>query len=469
MSLAPPFELETERQLLGALLVRSTLIPEIEAQIKLDDFYLEAHRQIYNTLLTQNRIGSIEVEPVQISQRLQDLNQLEQVGGANYILSLAQDVIAPGNALRYAQRLKSLSMRRHLMEASNKIITEASGPVENEIEFLRNVENKILSITNQGFGTGIVSTAQIKTEFNSHIQGLLESRGQINGIQTHFRDFDQISSGLKGGELLVLAARPGLGKTTFALNVAANVAINDKQPVLVYSLEMSKIELMMRLVCAKSLIPHDFLKRGQIPANRQKDLQLSIDEICEAPLYIDDSGDLTIWECLARTRKFKIELEQQGKKLGLVVVDYLQLMNDPEARRLGRQHEVATISRSLKQLARMAQVPVIAVSQMNRSVEQRRGEAGRPQLSDLRESGAIEQDADMVMFIHHDYKEPQPGDSFNESMAQQNDDASKKGTVEMIIAKHRNGPVGNFRLIFRPHCNQFDNSVEISAVPFDGP
>ena len=464
MSITPPYELETERQLLGALLVRNNIVPEIDSQIKSEDFYFESHRLIYNILISESRIGNFEIEPVQISQRLSDLNQIEEAGGANYILGLAQDVIAPGNALRYANRLKNLSMRRKLMEASNKIITEASEPVENEIEFLRNVENQILSITNQSFGTGIISTSQLKTEFEEHLQGLLDAKGNITGIQTYFRDFDRLSSGLKSGELIILAARPGLGKTTFAMNVAANVAILDKQPVLVFSLEMSKIELMMRLVCAKSLIPHDQLKRGQVTKNREGDLKLALDEICQSPLYIDDSGDLSIWECLARTRKFKIDLEQQGKKLGLVVIDYLQLMSDPESRRMGRQQEVATISRSLKQLARMVQVPVIAVSQMNRSVEQRRGEAGRPQLSDLRESGAIEQDADIVMFIHHDYKEPQiEGDGFIEE-----EDLSKKGTVEMIIAKHRNGPVGNFRLIFRPHCNQFDNSSEIPSSTFDG-
>ena len=444
-------------------MVRSQLIPEIDSQFKSEDLYLESHRLIYHTILEQNRQGIGDIDPVQVTQRLSDLSHLEQSGGTAYIMRLAQDVMAPGNALRHCRRIKSLSMRRHLMEAANNILNESAQPVEDENIFLRKVEESILRITNEGSPPGALSTAELKTEFQAHVKNLLENKGELSGLPSHFRDFDSISSGLKEGELIVVAARPGLGKTTFALNLASNVALQSEESVLFYSLEMSQVELMMRLVCAKSTIEHDRLKRGQVPRERQDKLQESIDAICRAPIYIDDSGDLTIWDCMARTRKFRIDLEQQGKKLGLVVVDYLQLMSDPEARRFGRQHEVATISRSLKQLARIVRAPIIAVSQMNRSVEQRRGEAARPQLSDLRESGAIEQDADIVMFIHHDQRE----NSENlDDLPSVEDEAANKGTVEMIIAKHRNGPVGSFRLVFARHMNLFRDTPEITSGNF---
>ncbi len=455
---SPPHDIDTERQILGALLVRSSLISEIDSKVKVNDFYLHSHRLIYGVVLEENRKGHGDIDAVQISQRLSDLSHIEEVGGAPYVLRLAQDVMAPGNAFHHAHRLKSLALRRQLMEAANQILNDSSQPVEDEASFLRHVEDSILRITNQDFGAGIVSMGEMREEFQDYIQSLMENQGRISGLETHFRDFDKLSSGLKEGELIVIAARPGLGKTTFALNLAANVVTQSEKAVLLYSLEMSQVELMMRLVCAESEIHHEHLKRGQVSAARQNDLRLAMDKLCRSPLYIDDSGDLTIWDCMARTRKFKIDLEQKGQKLGLIIVDYLQLMSDPDARRMGRQHEVATISRCLKQLARIVRTPIIAVSQMNRSVEQRRGEASRPQLSDLRESGAIEQDADIVMFIHHDVQ----GDEGSEDMVTE-EDLSNRGTVEMVIAKNRNGPIGNFRLVFRPHVNKFRSTDAITS------
>ena len=453
MAITPPNDIDTERQLLGALLVRSKLIPEIDSEIKTDDFYLESHRIIYTSILEQNRSGIDNLDAVQVIQRLTDLKRLEEAGGANYIMALAQDVLAPGNASHHAHRLKSISTRRKLMQVANLIVDEASQPVEDEISFLRNVEERVLNVTNQSLDAGIVSTYELKREFQDHVQNLLETKGNLSGLATHFRDLDQLTSGLKGGELIVIAARPGEGKTTLALNVASNISQIEKQAVLLYSLEMSHMELMIRLLCSKTQIFHDQLKRGQLTGEKEKRIQKGIDEICNAPLYIDDTGAITIWECVARSRKFQIDLEQQGKKLGLVIIDYLQLMSDPDARRMGRQQEVATISRCLKQLARTLNVPVIAVSQLNRGIEQRRGASARPQLSDLRESGAIEQDADMVLFIYNDMKAKD-----NEEDTDNKEYLEKSGTIEMILAKHRNGPTGNFRLTFRPQCNQFETT-----------
>ena len=452
MSITPPHDVQAESQFLGALIVHPDLITQLETQISPDDLYLESHRLIYSTILKQRRQGVNRIDSLQIINKLQDTSQIEQVGGAPYIIQLAQDVLAPSNAPRYVQRIKKLALRRQLMEAAHLILEKSSQPVEDEGSFLRDVEENILRITSQTTAQGIASVTDLKEEFRLHIQSLQDAKGGLVGISSGFKELDRLSSGFKPGELIILAARPGMGKSTFALNLCVNTALRQKEDVLLFSLEMSHMELMMRLLCSEAQFEHSDLKRGHIPSHLQEHLLSVLDEICKAPIYIDDSGDLSIWDCVAKTRKFKLEQEQKGKKLGLVIIDYLQLMSDPEAKRLGRQHEVATISRNLKQLSRMIHVPILALSQMNRSVEQRRGESARPQLSDLRESGAIEQDADIVMFIH-----ASPKDDPDEDLEYQ-------GTVELIIAKHRNGPTGSLRLSFRPEINRFDDRMELPAT-----
>jgi replicative DNA helicase len=247
-----------------------------------------------------------------------------------------------------------------------------------------------------------------------------------------------------------------MGKSTFALNIAMNIAMYYQKPVIIYSLEMSRIELVMRMLSADAQINHSDLKKGHIPPNKQEALKDSIARIFSSPIYIDDSGTLDIWDCIARTRKLEMELRRQGKEPGLVVIDYLQLLSDPESRKFGRQVEVASISRSLKLLAKKTNLPILALSQMNRSVEQRRGDYARPQLSDLRESGALEQDADIVMFIHREqFPDPESPEAIE-----------SRGRAEIIIAKHRNGPLGNFKLAYRPEMFRFDNleTFETSEV-----
>ncbi len=447
-----PHDAEAERQVLGALMVRPDLVLQIAGLVAKDEFYFESHRIIFDAILETGHKSAGELDAVQIVQYLSDRSLLDSVGGGPYVMRLAHDVMAPGSVTLHARRLKSFALRRSLMQAANSILEDASRPSEDENVFLRSVEDRILKITNSTFSQGIVSVAELKNEFGTYLKGLIEAKGSLTGSPTHFTDFDRLTSGLKGGQLLILAARPGMGKTTFALNMAANMAKLNKHHVLVYSLEMSKMELIMRLLCSEAQFSHTDLKRGNI-GSRAQDILQTIERVCSWPVDIDDSGDLDVWELVTRARKFKVELDQRGEGLGLIIVDYLQLVSDPEARKHGRQHEVATISRTLKQLAKMLDVPVLALSQMNRSVEQRRGDSARPQLSDLRESGAIEQDADMVMFIH----QPQQGEA--ESL----EDLENRGTVEMIIAKHRSGPVDSFRLAFRPELNRFDNRVMESS------
>lgn len=441
-----PRDIAAERQVIGALLVRPDLLLEISQQIGPSDFFLEPHRILFESLTEIRRDDPTrEIDPLQLIQFLGDRKKLERVGGGDYILRLAEDVMAPAGAAAHARRLKNLSLRRDLVEAAVAIQEDASRPFQDEQIFLKQVEDRILNITNRSFVQGVWSIKDLKNEFIEHVQTLIESRGRQTGLVTHLHEFDNLTTGLKGGELVVLAARPGMGKTTLAMNIASNVAVESKKNVLVFSLEMSRLELLLRLVSSRAQFNHSDLKRGNIQS-RHQDILNSIEEVFGSPLHIDDTGDLSIWDCILRSRKLAIELDQRGESLGLIIVDYLQLLSDPDARRLGRQHEVAMISRSLKQLAKHVNVPVMALSQMNRSVEQRRGDQ-RPQLSDLRESGAIEQDADIVMFIHRD----QPGEPETPEALE------NRGTAEIIVAKHRNGPVGNFRLAYRPELNRFDN------------
>jgi replicative DNA helicase len=441
-----PNDQDAERQVLGSLIVKPDLIFNISSVLTAEDFYLEFHRVIFDALIEMSQSGH-PVDSLQIINYLKDRSRIDAAGGARYILNIVQDVLAPGNASAHAKRVKSIAVRRKLATTIREIEEEALVPQEDESGFLRSVEDRVLEVTNESVSSGILSVQNVKGEFTDYVQRLLDAKGGLTGQPTRFEEFDQITSGLRGGELIVLAARPGVGKTTLAMNMAGNIVLHYKKPVLVYTLEMSRMELLLRMVCSEAQINHSDIKRGNITPEKVRPVLDSIENIFSSPLHIDDTGTLDIWDCITRTRKLNIDLKRRGESLGLIIVDYLQLMTDPQSRKQGRQQEVAAVSRSLKQLAKSVNAPILALSQMNRSVEQRKGDYARPQLSDLRESGAIEQDADIVMFIHRE----QPSEQESPEAVQ------NRGTAEIIIAKHRSGPTGSFRLAFRPEINRFDN------------
>ncbi|MCB1174203.1 MAG: replicative DNA helicase [Leptospiraceae bacterium] len=454
-----PHDPQTEREFLGALLLRPELITSIADTVRVEDLYLQAHRLLFKALLHLERAeGSVGLDSVRVIQYLQDVHQLEDCGGAGYIQDLAANVITPHNAPRHAQRLHSLAIRRQLIEAAEQIKLDAAIPGEDEGSFLRQVEELILKITGSDVQHGITPIAEIKEEFKDYLRNLIEAQGRIQGTVTGFEGFDRLTAGLKAGQLIILAARPGIGKTTLAMNMAAHVA-RQNETALIFSLEMSNLELMMRLVCSEALINNSNLQMGNIQPAENENLIRTINTIASWPLFIDDSGDLTIWDCISRCRKFHSDQSSRNKKLGLIVIDYLQLMTDPEARKLGRQQEVASISRSLKQLAKAVNVPILALSQMNRSVEQRRGDYSRPQLSDLRESGAIEQDADIVMFLHKEIKKEDENDFVP---------AANNNIIELIVAKHRSGATKNFELLFEPKYNLFRDAGDMQQDEFSG-
>lgn len=442
-----PSDIDAEQQILGSLMVRPDLIVPISNILHRDDFFLQHHRLVFETLELMSRTEATEIEPLRLVQFFTDRKQLDQAGGAAYIMRLVDQALAPSNATFHAQRVHNLAIRRNLIEKLGELEVEAREPQENEGGFLKKVEEELLRITNMSASHGVQAIDTFKQDFVEYFSRLIEARGGMTGTPTRFEHFDRLTSGLRGGELLILAARPGMGKSTFAMNIATNIAIGQGRPVILFSLEMSRFELILRILSAEAQINHSDLKRGHVPTNKQEPVKDAISRIFSAPIYIDDTGTLDIWDCISRTRKLDIELKKRGQPPGLIVIDYLQLMSDPENRKFGRQTEVASISRSLKQLAMKTELPILALSQMNRSVEQRRGDSARPQLSDLRESGAIEQDADMVLFIHREQFADQDSPEALEN----------RGRAEIIVAKHRNGPQGNFKVAYRPEIFRFDN------------
>ncbi|MCS7205005.1 MAG: replicative DNA helicase [Leptospiraceae bacterium] len=448
-SLDLPKDIEAEIQVLGGIMIRPDIFFQISHIIKSEDFFLRSHQIIFKSLehLIRESDSTTEIEPIRFIQYLEDHNKLEEVGGAEYIFSITDKTTSPTNAIHHAIRIHNFSVRRKLIQKLYELANKAFEPHENEASFIKTVEEELLKITGESIVSSIQPIESFKEEFLQYIGKLFEAKGGLTGQPTRFHELDRMTSGIRGGELILLAARPGMGKSTFALNISMNIAMYYQKPVIIFSLEMSRMELILRMLSAEAQINHSDLKRGHIPRHKYDAIKEAIARIFSSPIYIDDTGVLDIWDCIARTRKLEIELRRQGKEPGIVIIDYLQLLSDPETKKFGRQVEVASISRSLKLLAKKTNLPILALSQMNRSVEQRRGENARPQLSDLRESGALEQDADIVMFIHR------------ETQFDQNDaeDPENFGRAEIIIAKHRNGPLGSFKLAYRPEMFRFDN------------
>ncbi|MCE9500885.1 MAG: replicative DNA helicase, partial [Leptospira sp.] len=303
------------------------------------------------------------------------------------------------------------------------------------------IEKDLSVVSHSVQSRGLRLVKEDRNELVDYVMAMFESKGGVSGLRTNFADLDDITTGLKSHELMIIAARPGLGKTTFALNIATNVALKENKPVAIFSLEMSRAELLIKMICSIARINTTSLKTGAIPKTDLEKLKKAIIDVTSGPIYIDDSGSLTLWEFRGRIRQLLTT-----QPLSLIVVDYLQLMSDPENRDGGRQLEVASISRSLKQMAKEANCPVIALSQMSRAIESRSKDQ-RPQLSDLRESGAIEQDADIVAFIYREDKVKPPEEV----------DEKKRNIAEIIIAKNRSGQTKSFELLFSPEYSRFDS------------
>ncbi len=435
----PPHSLEAEASVLGGLLLDNSAWDRVGDMLVDNDFYRYEHRQIYaaiSALINASRPADV----ITVYENLQTLGKAEEVGGLAYLNSLAQYVPSASNIRRYAEIVRERSILRKLVSASDEIATHAFNTQGRDVaQILDEAEQKIFSIGEEGsrMKQGFQSMDSLVVELLDRVEEMSQNPNDITGVPTGFYDFDRMTSGLQPGDLIVLAARPSMGKTALAINIAEHVALNEGLPVAVFSMEMGASQLAIRIVGSIGRIDQGRLRTGKLSADEWPRLTESIEKLRNVSLHIDETPGLTPSELRANARR----LARQCGKLGLIVVDYLQLMSGSSSDGDNRATEIGEISRGLKMLAKELQCPVIALSQLNRSVETRTDK--RPMMSDLRESGAIEQDADVIMFIYRD-------DYYNK-------DSKEPGVAEVIIGKQRNGPTGTVKLAFLKPITKFES------------
>ena len=432
----PPHNLEAEESVLGAMMLSAEAIADVVEFVRPEDFYRSANGKVFETLRSIYARG----EPVDAITAVEELRRrglLEEIGGHLYIHELVEQVPTPSAAAHYARIVSQHALLRRLISAAADIMEMGYSAPEDPDRVADEAEQRIYEVARRDEKDQIATLRDLVDQAILDLEHIQNRDSAFAGLPTGFRDVDALLSGLQPGNLIVVAARPGVGKSSFVTNLARNVAVDHDAPVAMFSLEMSRWEIGMRLLCAEARVPWDAIRNKRVGAEHWASIAQAAEGLHEAPLTIVDSGNVTIVDIRAKARR----LATRG--LGLIIVDYLQLMS--HHRRVdNRQQEIAEISRSLKLLAKELRIPVIAVSQLNRDPERRQDK--RPQLSDLRESGAIEQDADVVMFIHRDDSDP-----------------NKKGIAELIVAKHRNGPTDTVTLSFFPYLTQFRNFVPASA------
>ncbi|MEX2203471.1 MAG: replicative DNA helicase [Actinomycetota bacterium] len=428
----PPHNLEAEESVLGSMMLSSDAIADVVEIVQPVDFYRSANGSIFQTLREIYGRGD-PVDAITAVEELKRRNLLADVGGHLYISELVERVPTPAAAASYARIVAETALMRRLISAAGDIMEMAFSPTDEPERVADEAEQRIYDVARRDEKDQVASLRELVDQAMTDLEKLQNRESAFAGVPTGFRDVDGLLSGMQAGNLLVVAARPGVGKSSFVTNLARNVSVDAQQPVAMFSLEMSRWEIGMRLLCAEARVPWDLIRNKRVAAEDWSRIAQAADTLHEAPLFIVDSGNVTLVDIRAKARR--LAARRQG--LGLIIVDYLQLMS--HTRRVdNRQQEIAEISRGLKMLAKELSIPVIAVSQLNRDPERRQDK--RPQLSDLRESGAIEQDADVVMFIHRDDADP-----------------AKKGLADLIVAKHRNGPTDTIPLTFLPHLTQFRN------------
>ena len=433
----PPQNLEAEQAVLGSMLLEEDAI--IQAAELLDDgvFYKDSHRRIFSTLIALYRANT-PVDLVTVTEALKQHGQLDAVGGASYLATLTSVVPTAANAESYCRIVKQKAILRELIRASTRIATECYEGGHEPDELLDKAETLIFDIASKKLRRDAVAMKDIIKSSIEMIDALYQRKGMITGLPTGYVELDQQLAGLQPADLIVVAGRPAMGKSSFALCVAEHVALLDKVGVALFSLEMSKENLVQRMLCSHARINAHNVRSGMLSTSDWPNLTKAAGKLSEAPIFIDDSPGISILELRAKARRLKSRHD-----VGLVILDYLQLM-DESARAENRQQEISVISRSLKALARELNVPVIAVSQLSRAPERR--ESFRPRLSDLRESGAIEQDADVVLMLFRE-------DYYN--MTDEN-----RGVAEIIIAKQRNGPTGTVKLAFINEYTRFETLAQ---------
>ncbi|HEU4962481.1 MAG TPA: replicative DNA helicase [Bacilli bacterium] len=436
----PPQNMEAEQAVLGAVLIEAEALTPVSEMLQAEDFYRKTHQMIFDAIVRVSESGE-PVDLITVTAQLQHVGQIDDIGGVAYLASLANSVPTAANVDYYAQIVKEKSIMRRLINTATKIAaTGYEGGVE-VAEMIDDAEKRILEISQQGSANkGFTPIKDVLLDTFERIEFLYNNKGAVTGTPTGYPDLDKMTSGFKPSELIILAARPAVGKTAFALNIAQNVAVREKGTVAIFSLEMGREQLVQRMLCAEANIDAGKMRTGFLDEDDWPKLTMAVGTLSEAPIYIDDTPGITVSEIRAKLRRLKVE---HGLKL--VVIDYLQLIMG-KGKGDNRQQEVSEISRTLKLIARELECPVIALSQLSRSVEQRQDK--RPMMSDLRESGSIEQDADIVSFLYRD-------DYYNP-------ESERKNIIEIIIAKQRSGPTGTVELVFLKNFNKF---VSLEKAP----
>ena len=435
----PPNSVEAEQSLLGGLMLNKAAWDKVGDVVTAEDFYRNDHRIIFVAIAQLVEEGN-PCDVVTVSEFLDRRSELDKAGGLEYLAALANETPGAANARAYANIVRERSMLRSLINAGNEISGSAFGTDgRSAAELVDEAERRVFDIAERGAraGAGFRSLKEILPLAVDRIDLLHQSDGDISGVSTGYNEFDKLTTGLQGGDLIIIAGRPSMGKTTLALNIAENAAIGAKVPTAIFSMEMPSQQLAFRMISSLGRVDQTHLRTGRFPDEDWSRINTAVQLMSDAPIFIDDSAGLSPTEIRARARRLHRE-----HGLGLIVVDYLQLMQVP-GNKENRATEIAEISRSLKALAKELNLPVIALSQLNRSVEQRTDK--RPVMSDLRESGAIEQDADLIIFIYRE-------EVYNQ-------DTPRKGIADISIAKQRNGPIGEFPLTFVGRYTKFENWV----------
>src|ERR687890_1396004 len=437
----PPHDLDAERAVIGAMLVSEMAVAVVAERLAAEDFYSEVHRIIYGAMMRLYSRGE-PIDQLTLTNELRSVNEFERIGGRPYVFQIVESVPTAANAGRYADIVRGKALLRAIIDVGSRITEDAFREPEDVSEALDSAEQLVYGVSNRTLREHLAPVSELAPGALEMIQRLYEQEGEVTGVETGFEDLDRLTTGFHKSDLVILAARPAMGKTALSLNAIWHAAGEKKMPVAIFSLEMSKEQLVQRLISQTTRIPTQALRSGNVKAEDWPKLVRGVAEVSRAPIWIDDTAGVTLMEIRAKVRRLASQLNVASEMpLSLVVVDYLQLMVGSEARTRAenRQQDVSEISRGLKVLARDLDVPVLAIAQLSRAVESRHDK--RPLLSDLRDSGAIEQDADMVMFLYRD--------------EYYNHESDDKGIAEVIVGKHRNGPTGKVQLAWLEQYTKF--------------
>jgi replicative DNA helicase len=436
-----PANIEAERSILGSILLDNLAYNQAAEHLKPEDFLLDSHRRIYSRMMDLAE-SSRAIDHLTLAEELQRHAEFEPIGGYAYISGLLDGVPDRPSIEHYIKIVRDKAMLRGIISISTAAIARASDQSDLAEDVLNDTEAQIFALSEKRIGRGFMGVQEIVRESFGSIDALLQRGQRITGLATHFDDLDSMTCGLQRSDLVIVAARPSMGKTAFAMNIAENAAIEDGKTVAVFSLEMSKEALLQRMLCSVGKVDSHRFRQGFLPQEEMLKVQRAMEKLAQSAIYIDDTPGIAVGEMRAKARRLK----QSKGTLDLIVVDYLQLMSGGGKRYENRTQEVSAISRGLKALAKELAVPVVALSQLSRAPESRGGDH-RPQLSDLRESGALEQDADVVVFIYRD-------DVYQDKSQPPTD---SQGVAELIIGKQRNGPTGVVKLAFIREFTRFEN------------